>query len=157
MIREWAEVLRRWMIWRGCIDKELSWWCVRWWDEIQMVHWSMRNDSRVADELYIKRVLLALEDFLFFSLYSVSCFAKQVTTLNHLRLLFWHDSLDTNFERHPPCLRYHIWVTNITYARPRPLHSLCSSNPQTVLAIPSLHCLSGLAAWWIASVAFGFS
>jgi hypothetical protein len=30
-----------------------------------MVHRSMRNDSRVADELYIKIVLLALEDLLF--------------------------------------------------------------------------------------------
>jgi len=29
-----------------------------------MVHWSMRNGSRVADQLYIKRVLLVLEDFL---------------------------------------------------------------------------------------------
>jgi len=41
-----------------------------------MVHQSMRDDSRVADELYIKRVLLALEDFLFFSLYSFSCISK---------------------------------------------------------------------------------
>jgi len=46
-----------------------------------MVHRSMRNGLRVADGLYIKRVLLALEDFLFFSLYSFSCIAKQVTTL----------------------------------------------------------------------------
>jgi len=46
-----------------------------------MVHRSMENRSRVADELYIQRVLLALEDFLFFSLYSFSCIAKQVTTL----------------------------------------------------------------------------
>jgi len=29
-----------------------------------MVHRSMRNGSRVADELYIKRVLTVLEDFL---------------------------------------------------------------------------------------------
>jgi len=32
-----------------------------------MVYWSIRNGSRVADKLYIKRVLLALEDFLFLS------------------------------------------------------------------------------------------
>jgi len=38
-----------------------------------MVHGGMRNDSRVADELYLKRVLAALEYFLFFSLYSFSC------------------------------------------------------------------------------------
>jgi hypothetical protein len=52
-----------------------------------MVHQSMGNGSRVANELYIKRVLLALEVFLFFSLYSFSCIAKQVTTLKQLRLL----------------------------------------------------------------------
>ena len=43
-----------------------------------MVHWSIRDDSRVADEVYIKRGCLVLEDFLFFSLYSFSCIAKQV-------------------------------------------------------------------------------
>jgi len=58
-----------------------------------MVHRSMRNDSRVADELYMKRVLLVLEDFLFFSLYSFSCIAKQVTTLKQFRLLSCLDSL----------------------------------------------------------------
>jgi len=63
-----------------------------------MVHRSMRNDSRVADELYIKRVLLVLEDFLFFSLYSFSCIAKQVTTLEQLRSLSCLDSLETNIE-----------------------------------------------------------
>jgi len=46
-----------------------------------MVHRSIRNGSRVADQLYIKRVLLVLEDFLFLSLYSFSCIAKQVTTV----------------------------------------------------------------------------
>jgi hypothetical protein len=49
-----------------------------------MIHWSMRNGSKVADELYITRVLLALEDFFFFSLYSFSCIVKQVTTLKQL-------------------------------------------------------------------------
>jgi len=37
-----------------------------------MVHRSMRNDLRVADEVYIKRGCYVLEDFLFFSLYSFS-------------------------------------------------------------------------------------
>jgi len=64
-----------------------------------MVHWSMRNGSRVADELYIQRLLMALEDFLFFSLYSFSCIAKQVTTLKQLRLLSCLDSLETNLKR----------------------------------------------------------
>ena len=80
-IRKCAEVLRRRMMWHGCVDKQLDWWCVGSWDEIRMVHRSMENDSRVAAELYIKTVLLALEDFLFFSFYSFSCIAKQVTTL----------------------------------------------------------------------------
>jgi len=43
-----------------------------------MVHRSMGNDLRVADEWYIQRVLLALEDFLFFYLYSFCGIAKQV-------------------------------------------------------------------------------
>jgi len=81
MIRKWFEVLQRRTMWRDCTDKKLCWWCVRSWDEIQMVHQSMRNGLRVADELYIQRGLLALEGFLFFSLYSFSCIAKQVTTL----------------------------------------------------------------------------
>jgi len=63
-----------------------------------MVHRNMRNDSRVADELYINRVLLALADFLFFSLYSFSWIAKQVSTLKQLRLLSCLDSLETNIE-----------------------------------------------------------
>jgi len=73
-------------------------WCVRSWDEIRTVHRSMRNGSRVADGLYIKRVLLVLEDFLFFSLYSFSCIAKQVTTLKQFRLLSCLDFLETNLE-----------------------------------------------------------
>jgi len=48
-----------------------------------MVHRSMRNGSRVADGLYIKRVVLALEDFLFFSVYSFSCLASNSTTLEN--------------------------------------------------------------------------
>jgi hypothetical protein len=63
-----------------------------------MVHWSLRNGSRVPNELYIKLVLLTLEDFLFFSLYSFSSIAKQVTTLERIRLLSCADFLDTNFE-----------------------------------------------------------
>ena len=65
-----------------------------------MVYRSMRNGSRVVDELYIKRVLLALEYFLFFSLYSFSYIAKQVMTLKQFRLLPCLDFLETNFEPH---------------------------------------------------------
>jgi hypothetical protein len=81
MIRKWFEVLQRRTMWRGCIDKVLCKWCVRSWDEIRTVHRSIKNDLRETDELYIKTVLLVLEDFLFFSLYSFSCIAKQATTL----------------------------------------------------------------------------
>jgi len=49
-----------------------------------MVHWSMKDNLTVADELYIKRGCLGLEDFLFFSLYSCSCIAKQQMTLDSL-------------------------------------------------------------------------
>jgi len=49
-----------------------------------MVHRIMRNGSRVADELYIMGVLLALEDLLFFAVYSFSWKAKQVTTVKQL-------------------------------------------------------------------------
>jgi hypothetical protein len=52
----------------------------------------------MADGLYIKTVLLALEGFLFFSLYSFSCIAKQITTLKQLRLLSCLDLLETNLE-----------------------------------------------------------
>jgi len=45
--------------------------------DIRMVHLSMANDSRVADEVYIKRGCLVLQDFLVFSLYWFSCIAKQ--------------------------------------------------------------------------------
>jgi hypothetical protein len=72
-----------------------------------MVHRSMRNDSMVADELYIKRVLLALEDFLFFSLYSFSCIAKQVTTLKQFRLLSCLNFLETNLKFLAPLLISH--------------------------------------------------
>jgi hypothetical protein len=80
----------------------LIWRVLRWvrsWDEIRMIHRSMKDDSRVADELYTKRVLLALEGFLLFSLYSFSCIAMQVTTLKQLRLLSYFDFLETNLVR----------------------------------------------------------
>jgi len=111
MMRKWSEILWRWMRWRGGVDKELCWWCVKSWEDIRMVHRSMRNDSRVADEVYITRCCLVLEDCLFFSLCSFSCIAKQVRlwnssdstlvlipskwTLKHLVLImishYWHE------------------------------------------------------------------
>jgi hypothetical protein len=82
-------------------------WSVRSWHEIRTVHRSMRNGSRVADGLYIQRVLLPLEDFLVFSLYSISCIAKQVTTLKQFRLLSCLDFLETNLEPLAPFLISH--------------------------------------------------
>ena len=98
MIRMWSEVLRRWTMWGGCINKRWCWWCVGSWDEIRMVHRSMRNGSRVADQFYMKRMSLAWEDFLFFSLYSFSCRANQVTTLKQLWLLSCLDFLEMNIK-----------------------------------------------------------
>jgi len=49
-----------------------------------MVHRSMRSDLKVADEVYIKRGWLVLEDFHIFSLYPFSCIAKHQMTLNNL-------------------------------------------------------------------------
>jgi len=86
-------------------------WCVRSRDEIRMVHRSMDDCSRVADGLYIKRVLLVLEDFLFFSLYSFSCIASNSTTLENILTLVPRYSFRVQFHN-----------IHITCARPRPLH-----------------------------------
>jgi len=83
-----------------------------------MVHRSMRNGSRVADELYIKRVLMALEDFLFFSLYSFSCIASNSTTLKHIPIFAPRDAL-----------RVQSCNIHITCARPRPLHRPSGVSP----------------------------
>jgi len=64
-----------------------------------MVHQSMRNGLKVADELNIQRVLMALEEVIFFSLYSFSCTAKEVMTLKQLRLFSWPDLFSTIIER----------------------------------------------------------
>jgi len=71
-------VLRWRPMWRGDIEKELCWWCVRWWKDIQIVHRSIRDHLRVADEVNKKRGCLLLEDFLFFSVYLFSYIAQQV-------------------------------------------------------------------------------
>jgi hypothetical protein len=85
-----------------------------------MVLRSMRNGLRVADEVYIKRVLFVLEDFLFYSLYLFTGIAKQVTTLKQVQLLFCFDFLEMNIESFV-LFGYYITVTNITYARCCPL------------------------------------
>jgi len=121
MIRKWSEVLQRGVMWRGNTDQELSWWCVRSWEDIRMIHWSMRNDSSVADEVYIKRGYLVLKDFLFFSLHSFSCIAKQVQLWTSLEFgLVLIPSIRTSSTL--SWLRYHIPDTNITCIQYRPLH-----------------------------------
>jgi len=51
-----------------------------------MVYGGMEHDSSMADQLFIKIVLLVLKGFLFFALYSFSCIAKQVMTFRQLPL-----------------------------------------------------------------------
>jgi len=120
MLRKWSEVLRHWVIWHGCVVKELCWWCVRSQLDIRMVHQVMRNGSMVVDRLYIKRGCCMLGDFLLLSHYSFSCIAKQVTTLKQVWfcIVLTHSiqTLSALFQ-----LRYHIIVTNITYTRTCPL------------------------------------
>jgi len=70
-----------------------------------MVHRSMGNGSRVADELYIKRVLMALEDFLFFSLYSFSCIANNSPTLKHILIFVSRYALRVLVLQYPYHLR----------------------------------------------------
>ena len=83
-----------------------------------MVHRSIRNDPRIADALYIKRLLLMLEDFLFCSLYSVCCIAKHVTTFNSfdscLGLIVWYKLRTLLFAPFPlshPRYQYHLRQT----------------------------------------------
>jgi len=63
-----------------------------------MVYRDIRNDSTVADKLFIMIVLLALEGFLFISVYLFSCIAMHVTTWKQLRLLACLESLETDME-----------------------------------------------------------
>jgi len=84
------------VVWLCCW--ELCCCCVRSWWKIWMVHPTMGNDSRVADELYLNRGCLALEDFRFCCLYWFSWIAEQVTTLKQLWLLFSLNLLKTYLE-----------------------------------------------------------
>ena len=88
--------------------------CVRSWDKIRMVHWSMGDGSRVVRRIVYKESVLALEDFLFFSLYSFSCIASNSTTLENILILVPRYAL-----RVQPC------NIHITCARPRPLQRGC--------------------------------
>jgi len=82
-----------------------------------MAHRSMRNDSRVADVVYIKIGGLVLEDFLSFSLYSFSCIAKQVRVANSSDpCLVSIPSRGTSNHLHPNtisqyCHQYHLRPT----------------------------------------------
>jgi len=78
-----------------------------------MVHRSMENGSRVADELYIKRVLMVLEDFLFFSLYSFSCIASNSTTSKRYSDLCLSIRISSLVLQHPYHLRPTPPVTHL--------------------------------------------
>ena len=69
----------------------------------------------VADELYIKRVLMALEDFLFFSLYSFSCIASSSTTLKDILILVLSIRTSSSVPQHPYHLRPTPPVTACEY------------------------------------------
>jgi len=71
----------------------------------------------------ISREVVVVGGFPFLLCLLVLSYSKASTTLNQLRSLPCSDCLDTNFEPLPR-LRYHIPVTNISYAQPRPLHIL---------------------------------
>jgi len=74
-------VLRCQMMWGACNRRRLGWRCIRSQLVIRLVHPGMRNDSMAPEELFMKRGCCVLQDFVFFSLYSFSCIAQQVTTL----------------------------------------------------------------------------
>ena len=68
----------------------------------------------VADKLYIKRVSMALEDFLFFSLYSFSCIASNSTTLKDILILVLSIRTSSLVLQHPYHLRPTPPVTDLT-------------------------------------------
>ena len=73
----------------------------------------------VADELYIKRVLMVLEDFLFFSLYSFSCIASNSTTLEKHSDCCSSIRTSSSVPQHPYHLRPTPPVTERVFAIPR--------------------------------------
>jgi len=85
---------------------------------IRSVHRSMKDDSKLALEAYIKRDCLVLEDFFFFSLYSFSCIGINSTAMENILT---------------PCLCPCLSILTsssvcdipITCARPHPLQRLC--------------------------------
>jgi len=103
------------VVWLYCY--EICSQCIRALQRIQMVHRSMKNDSNMADKLYLKRGCLVLDDFMVLSLYSLSCIAKQPTTLKQLQPVCCFDSsirtLSTLvlFQKLHYCLHYYLSLT----------------------------------------------
>jgi hypothetical protein len=85
-----------------------------------MVHQGISNDSTEKDELHIVRSCLVLDHFLFFSLYSFSCIAKQVMILNQLQLLSCLDFLENNWST--SCLDSDITFWLLISTTPDPTH-----------------------------------
>lgn len=64
MIWKWSEVLQPEIMQSGCIDRRLCWWCVRSVLDMRIIYYrSMRNDSMVIEELYIKAESLGVGGF----------------------------------------------------------------------------------------------
>jgi len=82
--------------------------------------------------LYIKRVLMVLEDFLFFSLYSFSCIASNSTTLKDILILVLSIRTSSSVPQHP----YHLRPTP-----PVTLHATCHTPHATRRPPPTKHCL----------------
>ena len=119
MIRKWSKVLRHWVMWRGFVDEECCWWCVRLWLDIRMVHRGMKNGSMVVDNLYMKRGCCTLEDFLFFSLYLFSCVQSKLQLCNSSDSCLLTPLIQTSSTLFR--LRYHIILTNIPYTLTHPI------------------------------------
>jgi len=114
----WSEVLQRRMMWRGCIDKKLWWWCVRLWDEIRMVHRSMRNGSRVADETVYKESVVGVGGFPFLLSLLVLLYSKASYDFEIASTLVLSWSPRNEYWTSCLVFWYHIIVTSITYVRP---------------------------------------
>jgi len=112
-----------------------------------MIHRSMRNDLRVADELYIQSGWLVLEDFVFILSLIVLLYGKgsyDFETASGFVL-----SLFSQYAHREPlsCFQFNILVINITSTRPRPLHY--SSGAYTLLEISANSGMSAIPASYV--------
>jgi len=97
-------------------------WCVRSWVKIRMVHRSMRNGSRVADGLYIKRVLFGVGGFPFLLsllvlLYSKASYDFEIASTFVLSWLPQNEprALSAPLSKSYYCYQYHLHPTLPSY------------------------------------------